>query len=600
MFRLTKNRFIWISFLILIVSIKSGAQNMNEEFRKKPPEPLKEIPFSIGKPIETTLKNGLRIVIFENNRLPIVNYRLCFKVGDVNDPPDQIGLTAALTHMLSQGTTKRTSKQFAEEVESLGASISASSSHDNLIISSASLNIYSDKILDLISDMVLNPVFPENELNLYKQNTIEELKFQRSQPSFLADEQVARIIYGKHPYSIISPKASDIEKLTRDKLIDWRKKILIPNNAIFIIVGDVNPKAIIDKMEGLFGNWQTGETPKKDFESPPVRNEKTLTIVDRKGSAQSNIVISNLAIPRNHPDYFPVIVMNQILGAGASSRLFLNLRESKGYTYGAYSNFDMKRLAGNFEASAEVRTQVTADALKEFFYELNRIRDSKVPEEELKDAKNFLTGVFPIRLETQEGLTNLITQQQLFDLPSDYLQTYSEKVNAVTADDVQRVAQKYILPDKAAIVIVGDAEEILDKVKAYASKIEIFDTEGNPQNISNYAKSDEKPAINVSGKWELTIDASMMGAPNQNLTLLLEQKDNLVTGTVDSALGKAQIQNGKVRGNRLSATVVFSVPGQNMQIEAKVNAEVKENQMKGSISLTQMSLTLPFSGKRVN
>src|SRR5256714_6502670 len=164
------------------------------------------------------------------------------------------------------------------------------------------------------------------------------------------------------------------------------------------------------------------------------RSARSLTIVDRPGSAQSNIVLTNLGVRRTHSDYFPLIVMNQVLGAGASSRVFMNLREEKGYTYGAYTRLESKRLAGDFEATAEVRTAVTGDSLKEFFYELDRIRGDMVGEEELADAKNFLTGVFPLRAETQEGLTNLIVNQHLYGLPEDYLQTYREHVDAVTAD----------------------------------------------------------------------------------------------------------------------------------------------------------------------
>lgn len=567
---------------------------MNEEFRKKPPEPLKEIPFSIGKPFEKTLKNGLKVVIFENKRLPIVNFRLGFRFGQINDPPDSIGLTAATVEMLNQGTKKRTSKQFAEEVESIGASIAASSSSDNIVISGSCLSIYEEAVLELMADMVLNPIFPENELNLYKQNTIEALKFQRSQPSFLAEEQVARLIYGNHPYSIVGPKESDVEKLKRERLIEFHKKVLIPNNAVFIVVGDVDTKNTLKKIEKFFGKWQPGEVKVQNFDSPPLRNERTITIVDRKGSAQANIVISNLAIRRNHPDYFPVLVMNQILGAGASSRLFMNLRESKGYTYGAYSNFDMRRLAGNFEASAEVRTAVTADALKEFFYELDRIRNEKVSEKELQDAKNYLTGVFPIRLETQEGLTSLITQQQLFDLPKDYLQTYRDKVNAVTAEDVSRVAKQYILPDKAAIVIVGDAEDLLDQVKAYASKIEIFDTQGRRQNLDDYAKRDEKPLVDVSGKWQLTVEAQGQQLPPLSITL--EQKGAEVKGSFESIFGKGEIVSGKVRGRRFIANVNASFQGQNL--EFRIDAEVNEDQMKGMISTQMIPTPLQFSGKR--
>jgi len=272
--------------------------------------------------------------------------------------------------------------------------------------------------------------------------------------------------------------------------------------------------------------------------------------------------------------------MNQILGAGASSRLFINLREEKGYTYGAYSSLDARRLAGAFEATSEVRTPVTGDSLKEFFYELNRIRDEKVSEEELKDAKNFLSGVFPIRAETQEGLTNLIVSQQLYNLPADYLQTYRDKVNAVTMEDVERVAKKYITPDKLAIVVVGDAEEVLPQVQSYSSKIEIFDTEGNQQDISNYGKEPSGETADVGGKWNLTVDFQGQKLP---VTLELKQAANKITGSLESMLGTGEIADGKVSGDKFFGTAKIEAQGQSLDVLLKGDL-LNESEMKGMLS----------------
>lgn len=452
---------------------------MTLDFRKTAPTPLAPVSFDIAQPYQTTLANGLRVIVFEDSRLPLVSFRLAFSSGDVNDPAGATGMSSAMTSMLTEGTENYTSLQLAEKIERLGSGISASSSDDFTIISASALSLYSSEILGLLAEVVLRPTFPEDELDLYRRNTVEHLKFQRSQPGFLAGEQAARLIYGKHPYSTVSPSAEDIEKLDRDKLVQFHAETFIPNNAMFIVVGDVKRDEFIAELTEQFGEWQQGSVTSTDFAELPKRDARSLTIVNRKESAQSNIVITNLGVKRTDPDYFPLIVMNQVLGAGASSRVFMNLREEKGYTYGAYTRLGNKKLAGDFEATAEVRTAVTGDSLKEFFYELNRIRDEKVGEEELADAKNFLTGVFPIRAETQEGLTNLVVNQHLYGLPEDYLQTYRENVDAITIDDVQRVAIEHIRPDEMAIVIVGDADEVLPQAKEYAATVEIFDTEGN-------------------------------------------------------------------------------------------------------------------------
>lgn len=453
--------------------------SMTLDFRRSAPEPLSPVSFAIAQPFQTTLNNGLRVIIFENERLPLVSFRLAFHTGDIDDPEGWTGLTSAMTAMLTEGTENHTSVQLAEKIERLGANIGASSSDDFTIISASSLSLYSSEVLGLLSEIVLRPTFPESELDLYRRNTIEHLKFQRSQPSFLAGEQASRLVYGQHPYATVSPSAADIEKLDRDTLASYREKALIPNNAMMIVVGDIRRAEFSAELNDLFGEWQAGVAHASTFAEPARRTERTLTIVDRPGSAQSNIVLNNLSIDRNDPDYFAMIVMNQVLGAGASSRVFMNLREEKGYTYGAYTRLNAKRLTGDIEATAEVRNEVTGESLKEFFFELGRIRDEKVDEEELADAKNFLTGVFPIRAETQEGLTNLIVNQHLYGLPDDYLQTYRDNVNSVTAEDVQRVARAHIRPDEMAIVIVGDAKQVVPQAKEYAASVEIFDTEGN-------------------------------------------------------------------------------------------------------------------------
>ena len=453
------------------------------DFRKTVPQPLPPIAFSVPDAFKTTLENGLRIVVVPDERLPLVSYRLAFNWGDINDPEGLVGVTSAMASMLNEGTINYSSRQLADEIERLGASISVHASDDFTILSASNLSLYNSEILRLASEIALRPTFPEDELDLYRRNAVEHLKFQLSQPGFLANEQASKLIYCSHPYSRVSPSAEDVEKLTRENLKTVHAQALVPNNATFIVVGDVDRDRIIRDIDELFGGWPKGDLESRTFSPFPTRGGRSLSIVDRPGSAQSNIVLANSAIERNSPDYFPVLVMNQVLGAGASSRVFMNLREEKGYTYGAYTRLDAKRLGGSFEATAEVRTAVTGDSLKEFFYELDRIRDEKVPEQELQDAKNFLTGVFPLRAETQEGMTNLVVNQLLFDLPDDYLETYRSNVETVTADDVQRVAASYVRPQEMAMVIVGDAKEIIPQASGYTDKVEIFDTEGNALDI---------------------------------------------------------------------------------------------------------------------
>ncbi len=451
---------------------------MTTALKEAPPAPLAPIAFDIPPPQHLKLANGLQLVLMPDDRLPLVSLRLAFQRGDIGDPEDARGLTSAIAAMVTEGTAEYSSRQLAEKVERLGASLTAHASDDFTIVAASTLSLYTSEVLHLMADVVLRPTFPEDELDLYRRNTVEHLKFQRSQSAFLAGEQAARLIYGSHPYSVVSPSQSDIEKLDRTRLAHFHRASYVPDNAILIAVGDIDGTDFLNEVEGLFGDWQPGAAPLRKFQEPPKRTSRTLTFVDRPGSAQSNIVLADLAIRRHHPDHFPMLVMNQVLGAGASSRVFMNLREEKGYTYGAYTRLDSKKLYGSLEATAEVRNEVTGASLKEFFYELERIRADRVGDDELADAKNFLTGVFPIRAETQEGLTNLIVNQHLYDLPADHLQTYRDNVSAVTADDVARVADQYVRPDRMAIVVVGDAAEVMPQVEGYAETVEIFDTDG--------------------------------------------------------------------------------------------------------------------------
>lgn len=566
---------------------------MTVDLRSTAPAPLAPVSFDIARPYETALDNGLRVIVFEDTRLPLVSYRLAFNFGDADDPSDATGLASAMASLLTEGTEDYTSLQLAEKIERLGASISANASDDFTIIAASALSLYSSEILHLVAEVALRPRFPENELDLYRRNTVEHLKFQRSQPGFLAGEQAARLLYGQHPYAKVSPGPEDIEKLDREVLAKYHEERFVPNRATFIVVGDVDRTELVAELNELFGDWQQGSNEQSTKSDPPARTGRTLTVVDRPGSAQSNIVLGNLAIKRTDPDYFPLLVMNQVLGAGASSRMFMNLREEKGYTYGAYTRLNTKRLAGDLEATAEVRTAVTGDSLKEFFFEFDRIRDETVGDVELADAKNFLTGVFPLRAETQEGLTNLVVNQHLYGLADDYLQTYREHIDAVTADDVQRVAVKYVRPAEMAIVIVGDAQEVLSQARPFAESVEIFDTEGHMQDTAKYETSDTGETADVAGKWALNIDFQGQQLP---VSLTLEQTGADVTGMLETMLGNGEIAGGTVTGNKLAATAKAEMQGQAM--EFVISGKVDGNAMSGAITAPIVPDPLSFTGTR--
>ena len=452
---------------------------LQEQFRQQAPAPLPPRSIQLPTAVEATLKNGLAIVVIPDARLPLVSYRLALRTGDAHDPAGLPGLTDLLTGLLTEGTAKHNSREIADLVANMGATLNAGANSDYTTIAASSLEIFHERIFDLLADVTLNPSFPENEVKLIKENTKESLRQQRAQPSFLATEMVSRIIFGRHPYSHIAPTLDSLEATTRESIVEFHRSQFVPNNAVLVVAGDIDPDALIQRAEGLFADWSGGELARDSFPEPPKRTSRAAYLVDRPGSAQSNIVIANGGgITRTSPDYFPMLLMHTVLGANASSRLFMNLREEKGYTYGAYSSLDARRDGGSFRVSAEVRTAVTEDSLKEFFFELGRIRNEPVSEKEIEDAKSYLTGVFPIRLETQEGLIEQIVQIKMLGLPNNYLETYRQKIQDVQIDEVQRVANKYIRPDEAAIVIVGDGAEITQQVKPFTDAVETYNTAG--------------------------------------------------------------------------------------------------------------------------
>ena len=564
------------------------SQQQQQNLRSQAPAPLPPRPISIPTSHETTLANGLTLVVVEDSRLPLVSYRLAFRVGGAFDPPALPGLTDLLAGLMPEGTRSKTSKEIADEVARMGASLSAGANSDYTIVAASALSQFNDPIMDLLAEVALEPSFPENEVALAKQNTKESLRQQRAQPSFLASEMVSRVMFGEHPYSVVAPTPESIDRATREEFVSFHHSKLVPNNAVFIVVGNVKYEDILKRAESLFATWQRGEDVVANFPAPPVRTKRTAYLIDRPGSAQSNIVIANSGIIRTSPDYFPMLLMHTVLGANASSRLFMNLREDKGYTYGAYSNLDARRSAGTFRSTAEVRTPVTGDSLKEFFYELERIRNEPVSAKEIADAKSYLTGVFPIRLETQEGLTDQLVQIKMLNLPDDYLERYRDRVQAVTVEDIQRIAQKYVKPDEAALTVVGDGASVLEQMRPYSEDIEVYNTAGKRKTAGESAE-----ATDPAGSWSIGIETPL--GQTIPATLTISHTDGGYTGVIHSEMGDADLGAIEITDNSFHATTSLEMDGH--AIEAEVSGRFEGDHAEGFLKM-ENSPELPFTGTK--
>ena len=430
---------------------------------------------------EATLPNGLRVVLLESHKVPTFNMQMVVLSGGLSDKPDYRGLASFTATLLREGTTKRSSKDIAEQVDALGATLSANAGFSNMtsVVTTGGLIENLDQTLELFSDVVRNPIFPQAEIDKYKTRTLAQLQFQRSIPQFLAQEQFNRAIYGtSHPASLIAPPAESLKKLSTKDLAEFHSTYYRPNNAILAIVGDVTMKEIMPKLEKAFGDWQKGDVPAFSIPAAPAQSESKIYLIDRPGSVQTVIQLGTLGIERTSPDYFAVLLADRVLGGGPSGRLFMNLREDKGYTYGAYSNFSGSKFRGTWGASSEVRTDVTEGAMKEFMYELNRLRDTPVAAEELDNAKRAIVGSFALSLEQPGTLLQNIITQKIYNLPADYWDTYPQRVAAVTADDVQNAAKKYFDLGRLQVVAVGNAAKARD-VLAKFGKVEQYDVDGN-------------------------------------------------------------------------------------------------------------------------
>lgn len=432
-------------------------------------------------PKEFTLPNGLTVLVLEQHRLPTVYYDLWIKSGALADPKDAPGLASFTADLLRDGTAKLNSTQIATELDEIGGTFGADAAFGSNLttISSTGLSESADKLMELMSDMVLNPSFPEDELQKFKRQAGARLLQERSNPGFLARERFARAVYGDFGAAVQSPTIESLRKSTPEALKAFHEKYYAPNNAILAIAGDVTMAQATALARKYFGEWKNHPVEAVAMGNVAGPAGAKIYLVDRPGSVQSNILAGGLSLRRSDPDFIPLSVANRILGGGAAARLFSNLREEKGYTYGAYSRVSSDLFPGTFVANTEVRNNVTDPSLHELMYEFKRIRDEKVPQTELDDAKRSIVSSFALSLENPAGIINSWMAVKYYGLPNDYWDHYSDEVAKVNADTVQRMAKKYIDLDHLQIVVVGDAKQVREGVAKYGA-LEMFDADGKP------------------------------------------------------------------------------------------------------------------------
>jgi zinc protease len=452
--------------LVLALAVSVAAQAPD---RSHPPQPGPAPTLQLPAIQKQKLSNGLAVWIVELHKVPVAQVNLVVLSGTADDPTGKYGAANLTASMLEEGAGTRTSLEVADAIDFLGADLAAASAVD---ASTLRLHVPVARLgdaLPIMADVLERPTFPNDELDRLRQQRLTSILQARDDPPTIAAVAFARVLYGPtHRYGTMQMgTASTIKAMSVADLKSFYASTYRPDNAVLLAVGDVSAAALMPRLEQAFGQWKpTGaaHTPTK-LPDAAQHGARQIYLVDKPGAAQSQIRIGWIGVPRSTPDYFPIQVMNTILGGSFSSRLNMNLREQHGYTYGASSLFDYRLSAGPFAAAAGVQTDKTADALKEFFNELTAIR-KPVPAEELTRAKNYVALRYPGSFETTGDISRRLEDAIVYRLPDDYFSRYVQNIQAVTAADVQRVAEKYIQPDKFAIVVVGDRQKIEAPIKA--------------------------------------------------------------------------------------------------------------------------------------
>ena len=436
---------------------------------------------TLPRAVEATLDNGLRVLVLEDHRVPIVSMELSISgAGPIYEPAELMGLAGMTARMLREGTTSRSNQEILEEVARLGATLSSSSrfgsAQTSVRASGLSRNL--EEWFDVVRDVLLHPTFPESEFERLRQQDKVALRQQRTAAGFLAGERYYAAVFGDHPAATRSASEESLDAMGTESIAQWHRERYAPQNSFLSIAGDVDAEEIISRLDEWLAEWERTDYVEELPANPTPPTVKKIFVVDRPNSAQTTIYMGNLALDRRDPDYIPLTVMNNVLGGGAASRLFINLREEKGYTYGAYSSFSALKYPGAWTAYADVRTEVTDGAMMEFLNEIRRIREESVPETELEEVKRSIVARFALSLERPASLLSYSTIREIYGFPADYWDTYPARIMEVTPEIVQRMAEKYLDPDALQIVAVGDASQIREVMEKYGP-IEVYDTEGN-------------------------------------------------------------------------------------------------------------------------
>ncbi len=460
-----------------------------------PPAPAREVRFPAFQ--QKTLGNGLRVVVIEQHEQPLVSLRLMLNAGKAYEPNGKAGLAEATASLLTKGTPTRSAQKIAETINFVGGSVDASAGTEAGYASAAVTSDQLDLGFDLLSDAVLHPSFPQEELERWRKQALSGLQINQQDASYLATTAVTRLIFGDYPYG--RPGGGTPESLaglTRDDLVAFHQAHYIPNQTILAVVGDVQPADAFARAERAFGLWKQGTASSLPRQEAPAPGKTRVVVIDKPDAVQTEIRLGQLGIVYTDPSLFAAEVYNSVLGGSASARLYEEIRRKRGLSYGASSYFLPESQRGFFQIATFTKTESTVDALGLAFDVLRGLQEKPVPEPELNAARTYITGAFPLEIETADGIASKVLEAMHFGLGREFLESYNDKIARIGPADVQRFARQTIHPESMTVVLVGNAAAFTDALKKKYGDVEVI-----PAAQVDFLRADlRKPAGAPGGK----------------------------------------------------------------------------------------------------
>ena len=430
--------------------------------RETPPPPLLAPDVEFPDYELRRFDNGLQVVYVGAHEQPAVNVRLLVRAGTSSDPTGKPGLAAMTAQLLDQGTTTHGAQEIAQTIDSIGGAIAVGAGTDLSFINVLVLKDSFDLALEMLSDVARNPAYAQNEVDRQRQQLLSEMQVSYDDPAYVSSIVFGRLVYGAHPYGMPhNGTPQSLMRITRDDLVDFHRKHYLPNNAILAVVGDLTAEEAFDGAARALSDWPSGTLPTPNLTEQPAPSNR-LVIVDKPGAVQTAVRVGHLALPRAHPDYLALDMAIKILGGEGGNRLGSVLRTARSLTYSASAELDARRFGGDFMARTDTRSAATAEVLRLTVDEISRMQRERVSRRELQRAKDYLAGHFPLTIETPNAIAAQVLEAILFGLELDDLERYPERINAVTADDIQRVARQYLKPGLLSMVLVGDASTFVN------------------------------------------------------------------------------------------------------------------------------------------